>query len=265
MRDRLGGRFVSGYIRLEDRLEPKRLRLSLSLALVAAVAAGALTAKGLDFPSAHFWARSGAKALLVGAVFAQLVGTAVLIADYRNLVRSQSAKDVLAEACKTLATFVAEKLAIQPDEVGVHVWEIRGVWPVRYLSRIARSHPMRSETAIDWRKGVGAIGRCWKECEDTLADVGDLIDIDEATFEALPRRNRFNLRWRDFDRLKRYPTVLALRLHGDLRGARAIAGVLSVDLKVPGRKDDLKSLYDQHLDREIGAVLAVCNDALGNS
>lgn len=261
-RDAAGGRVVGTYISMEDRVAPKRLRLSFGFGLIVVAAAAVIGAKGISFPSAEFWNDDSGKVVLMGAVVANALGGLLLVADYRALVRAQNAADDLTEACRTLMDFVADRLEIAVGQVGVHVWEVRGIWPVRYLTRVATSQPRRPPTAINWRKRKGAIGQCWKHRDDILADVGHLADISESEFEALRPRERFNLRWREFDRVRMFPTVFAVRLSGRFRNARALAGVLSIDLKVAGRTQDLRALWEKHLDAEISDILATCNDAL---
>src|SRR5262249_42782483 len=136
-RDAAGGRVVGTYISMEDRVAPKRLRLSFGVGLIVVAAAAVIGAKGISFPSAGFWNDDSGKVVLMGAVVANALGGLLLVADYRALVRAQNAADDLTEACRTLMDFVADRLEIAVGQVGVHVWEVRGIWPVRYLTRVA--------------------------------------------------------------------------------------------------------------------------------
>jgi hypothetical protein len=259
-RDGLGNRLVKAYIWLEESLAPKRLRLSLLFGLVLVAGVGIALAKGLPFPSEAFWDHQYAKGLIVGGVVANGLASALLLADYRSLARAQATAEDLRVVCSDLATLVSQELSLDVTKIGVHVWEIHGIWPVRYLSRVASSLPKRRHAEIIWRKKKGAIGRCWKTHGDVYADIGDLMNVDEATLERLPPPARFHLRWREFSLTKKYPTIFAVPLR-EGRGARKLGGVLSVDLRVPGRTADLQAFWEAQ-ETKINNILALCDHAL---
>lgn len=262
MRDSLGASAVGGYIWLEDRLEPKRLRLSVWFGVLVATTFGIGVARALQFPSDDLWKSGVGKALLIVSATTTAIASALILADYRSLVRSLAATDVLDRACRRLARFLVGELAVTNEQIGVHVWEIQGVWPVRHLTRIATSRPRRRPSTATWRKGKGAVGRCWKTGDDVLAEIGDLAGTEEDEFERLPPDRRFNLRWREFRRIRQYPTVLAVPLREGRTKRRRLGGVLSVDLRVPGRTADLEAVWLLNEDTVIDAILILCDDAL---
>jgi hypothetical protein len=138
-------------------------------ALLAAVAAGILTAAQLDLPSEAFWSErkdflfwtvllsvAAAGLLALGEALEEHFGTkgpAVALGATRQLIATLS--------------LVLEREGLQYDQVGLHVflkgWALDGWKPRRIQRRIAR---LRLAGAPDDRgvlftKGKGVIGQCW--------------------------------------------------------------------------------------------------------
>jgi hypothetical protein len=190
-------------------------------------AVGALL-KEADVPSKSVW-RPGSPALdallVVGAV--TYLGYVGVIWGYLRTLKTRDQEGQLYRACRDVAALVEKGTNLNRDSIGVHVWVVRGLIGVRRLERRATFVPWdRPPTAVVWRKGKGAIGRCWALGEWVLADVEELQRLapTEHAFYAIPPEDRFFFTWPEFFRdnaLQSNPCVaLAWRTAGRSPGCR---------------------------------------------
>jgi hypothetical protein len=161
-----------------------------------------------------------------------------------------------------MATLLVKRLVVQHDEIGVHIWTVRGWIGIRTLERRAQFVVRRRRTSpIVWRKGKGAIGICWARNTPILANVQQLEERapSETEFCALPREERFGLTWAEFTETRHYRAVLAVPLRVGPAGAPRLRGVISVDVLVDDNAGRLDTLLRTS---EFVDILSVCEDVL---
>lgn len=230
---------------------------ALLVAVVDATYAVCQILREQEVPSASDWTRHQPLGwLLFGSAVGALVGTLLVVAGYTRSLRRSGQHDDLQEACKGVWRLMVERFNVPMDRVGVHVWEIRGVWGFRYLHRRASFviRGRRNTPHVVWGKGKGAIGIAWDEDDWIVGNVEALRlqAADEETFAAMSLRERFGLTWREFRRTsRRHKAVLAvpIRTRGHVRG------VFSIDLQIDGHAQDLATLASGD---EFANVLGVC-------
>lgn len=234
---------------------------SIFVALIDATYAISQILREQAVPSSAAWTRHHPLGwLLAVSGGAALVGTLLVFAGFDRMVRRSRQDDDLYEACKGVWRVMVETHHVPMDKIGVSVWEVRGVWGFHFLARRTsfvirgrRHHPH-----VVWRKGKGAIGIAWDEDETIIANIENLrvLAANQASFEAIPRRDRFALSWREYRRTRRHSGILAapIRVRGRVRG------VLSVDLQVDGHSSDLDNLGTSD---DLAYVLTVCEAVFG--
>jgi len=222
--------------------------------------------KSQDVPSKAAWTGWTALniALLATGVIT-LIGGFLVGWGYSRALRKSDQNAELDVACSDLWALIQRTTTIPWEHVGVHVWTVRGMKGMRHLQRRATFVvERRRATPVTWRKGKGAIGRCWAEEEALIADVAELEQRgpDRKTFCSLAREERFGLSWREFRVSRHYRAILAIPLRAGPPGALRVVGCLSVDVRADGHVDDLTRLLD---DSRFGAVLSVCEAVLGRT
>jgi hypothetical protein len=144
-------------------------------------------------------------------------------------------------------------------KVGVHVWAVKDFKGCRYLEKRATFilPTRRRSTHVLWRMGKGAIGIAWADEDAVIANVEHLQQRapTAAVFCAIPRRDRYGLSWREYQRSRHYRAVLAV----PLRVGNRVRGCLSVDLQLVGLADQLDTLSTEE---KVNDVLAVCEAVL---
>lgn len=231
-------------------------------AAVALAGAGALL-KNEDYPSKDAW--DGSSLLNVGYVVSAivaLVGGFLVAQGYAATLRRETRRDELADLCKTLWAMALRHTSVPFDKLGVHVWVVRGFKGARYLEKRATFVPeARRTTPITWRKQKGAIGWCWAENHALVADVEALEKIapNEQAFLGLPAKTRFGLSWYELEESRHYRAVLAIPLRVRRVAKFRVRGVVSVDLRVDGKANELDTLSARD---DFSAVLSVCEAVL---
>jgi hypothetical protein len=117
---------------------------------------------------------------------------------------------------------------------------------------------------VTWRKGKGAIGRCWADDDEVLVNVeGELQSLTRDEFEALPRSDRYAMTWRELNATRTYSAIIATPLHGGPPGAPAFRGCLSIDVRAPGSYPVLVSAWTAN-SADYAAILSVCDAAFAD-
>jgi len=200
--------------------------------------------------------------LLIASGLIGVAGYFLVTVGYARALRRSTQQVEFGAICRDVAGLVAKETTIPYDKVGVHVWTVRGLRGMRYLDRRAQFLPQRRpQSSITWCKGKGAMGICWASDKPILADVETLETRGGSASEfcALARSERFGLSWEEFCATKHYRAILAMPLRLGPPGARRVAGVISVDLQVDGKAEELNTLL---MTQQFSYVLSVCEDVL---
>jgi len=235
------------------------LRPGARLILLAAslFAAGALM-KEAEFPDAEIW-DSGSAALyaLLACALVTYLGYALVTLGYERSLQARDDEAKLYRACRDVAALVERTTRLERDSVGVHVWTVKGLHGMQRLERRATFIPGdRPPTAIVWRKGKGAIGRCWERDEWVLAPLEEIQALapTEDAFGELDPEMTFSFTWSEFANTAHYKAILAWPLHGGPEAAPRFVGALSIDVQQNGAADELKrfrrdrwSAFSHHL------------------
>jgi hypothetical protein len=244
----------------------KLLRPGAFIILVAAslFGAGALM-KEAEVPNKEAW-DSGSAALyvLLACGLVTYLGYVLVIWGYRRSLRARDEEGQLYRACRDVAALVERTTNLQRDNIGVHVWTVRGMPGVRRLERRATFVPgERPPTAIVWRKGKGAIGRCWERDEWILANLEQLQARapNEQEFGKLPREETFFFTWPEFASTDHYKAILAWPLHAGPEAAPSVVGCLSIDVQEVGATGQLDT-FRKNQRAVFAAHLAVCEAVL---
>jgi hypothetical protein len=266
-RERIDEGLVRVAIAIRTRLATLLKPGSFAIFVAASLFAMGALMKEADFPREAVW-ENGSPAtyalLAVGAI--TYLGYMLVVWGYRRTISASSIESQLYRACRDVASLVERTTKLPRETIGVHVWTVRGIRGVRRLERRATFVPGdRPPTAIVWRKGKGAIGRCWERDEWVLADLEGLQAEapDEASFYALPAEERFFLTWPEFHSTDHYKAVLAWPLHGGPEAAPRVVGCLSVDVQEAGATDRLDTFRETQRTL-FGDHLALCETVLRN-
>lgn len=242
-------------------LKPGALVIGLAVSLFGT----GLLMKQSDFPDKDRWEPGSptSYALIAWGVVAYL-GYVLVIWGYVRLLTAREQEAQLYRACRDVASLVERHTSLSRDSIAVHVWVVRGLPGVRRLERRATFVPGdRPPTAIVWRKGKGAIGRCWARREWVLADLERLQTLapDEPAFHALSKEERFFFTWPEFLSTDHYKAILAWPLYGGPEAAPRAVGCLSIDVQESGATAQLATFRRVH--RALFAEhLAVCEAVL---
>jgi hypothetical protein len=249
-RERLDERLVRLAVKvnsvLRKLLRPGALVIGIAVSLFGT---GALM-KQSDFPNRGIWnPGSAALTVLIACGVVAYIGYVLVVWGYARSLASREQEAQLYRACRDVASLVERHTSLNRDNIGVHVWTVRGMPGVRRLERRETFVPGdRPPTAITWRKGKGAIGRCWARGEWVLADLERLQDLarNEAAFHALPRDETFRLTWSEFISTDHYKAILAWPLYGGPEAAPKVVGCLSVDVQETGAAAQLATFRKVH-------------------
>jgi hypothetical protein len=265
VRDAIADLVVKVCVRVGARAEHARLKSSLWFLWVSVVYVVASGARALEQPEAALWSTTPAKiGLLLGSTVVG-AGYVVFFRDYRRLNSNAEGEIAIYKACERLAQYVLENSTIGPGGLGVHVWEVSGRWPFRHLARRRAYWPEDSRLAVApiiWRKGKGVIGTAWKADQETFADLDGWAAITRDTFEALPRGDRYGMRWSEVWHTRRFRAIAAFPLHGGPSAAPRVIGCVSVDVTEPGKGDELKIVCTT--GTAVQSILALCEDVFAD-
>lgn len=236
----------------------------------AAIIAAALLAAGVAqilkteaIPSEADWTgKTPLNIVYLIAAIVALAGGFLVAVGYASLLRRVTENDELTDLCKALWAITLRNTSVAFDHLAVHVWAVRGIKGARYLEKRATFVPeARRTTPITWRKGKGAIGLCWARNHSLVADVEQLERqaSDRSSFYSLPRDERFGFSWEELEESRHYRAILAIPLRVPKRGRYHVRGVLSIDLRVDGKANELDTLSTRD---DFSAVLSVCEAVL---
>lgn len=233
---------------------------------VVVVYGGGAIAKANDWPRPSIWAPGTTwNTLLVIAGALAATGYFLVTIGYSRALRKSSENARLEKVCRGVVQALEDHTRLKRDEVGVHVWAVRGVKGIQHLQRRARLVPRdRTVTSITWRKGMGVIGQCWARDETLIVDLSELERqaVTPEAFYAIPREDRFLFSWRDFQETRKYKAILAVPLRTGPTGARRFRGCLSVDVRVDGKAQELDTLVKTDAFDD---VRSVCEAVLGGT
>lgn len=186
----------------KDWIDEHRLRLAVSVGSglssllrpgsLVILFAVALTGVGLgfkeaEFPKSSIW-EPGEPALIALVILGAIsyLGSALVIIGYRRSLRRSDQDSRLYRICRDVAALVERNaIGLGRDDIAAHIWTVRGLSGFRRLERRATFLPGdRQSTAILWRKGKGAIGRCWETNQPQLADLEDLAALAPSYWRA---------------------------------------------------------------------------------
>jgi hypothetical protein len=264
-RDRVDERLVRLAILTKTRLSALLRPGSLVILVFASLFGVGVILKAAEFPDRETW-KPGAPAmypfLICGAI--TYLGYVLVILGYGRSLRSREEEDKLYRACRDIAALVEQKTTLDRASIGVHVWTVRGMPGLRRLERRATFVPGdRPPTAIVWRKGKGAIGRCWERDEWFVADLEALQEKapNERAFCALLPEERLFFDWSEFASTTHYKGVLVQPLHGGPVAAPHVVGCLSIDVQEWGAADQLEA-FRANAWTEFAVHVALCEAVL---
>ncbi|MDP8903846.1 MAG: hypothetical protein M3N29_00780 [Chloroflexota bacterium] len=264
-RDRLDERLVRAAVVVSERLSGLLKPGSFLIFFAASLFALGTLLREAHFPEEEFWKpRSLAMYALLFFGAITYSGYVLVVWGYRRSLSARDREAQLYRACRDVAALVERSTSLQRDSIGVHVWTVRGLPGVRRLERQATFVPGdRPPTAIVWRRGKGAIGRCWDRDEWILADLEALQALapNESAFNELSRDERFAFTWSELRSTEHYKAVLAWPLHGGPEAAPHVVGCLSIDVQENGAAQELDRFRLDH-HAVFSAHLAVCEAIL---
>jgi hypothetical protein len=239
---------------------------SFAIFVVASLSGVGAVMKQADLPSKNIW-DAGSPALIALVILGAItyLGYVLVVWGYRCTLKARDEEGQLYRACRDVAAaLVVKTTTLDRDSVGVQVWVVRGLRGMKRLERRATFVPWdRPPTAIVWRKGKGAIGKCWSQDRWVLADLEELQALapTEEAFFSLPPERRFFFKWPEFTSTDHYRGVLAWPLHGGPEAAPRVVGCLSIDVQEPAAAAQLDAFRTTQRDL-FGEHLAVCEAVL---
>lgn len=234
-------------------------------ATLFAILAGAFlvvsAARGLTLFDKSWWQPAGpGERLFVALSAAAGISALIVSVMYKRLLRRYHRRSQFEAAALAFSRLVSGTTSIQPAEVGVNIWLIKGPRGFRRLIRAGSVSEPRHPTPITWTKGKGIIGEAWER--DTIRfadlDVVRAITPTEADWCSLPREERFRLSWAEFDETTRYHAVLAVPLRRLRFGVYRVRGVAAIDLLTAGKAAELNQI---HVTPEFSAIRRTCEAA----
>jgi hypothetical protein len=262
--DRIGEFLIRGIVNTKA-LVSRLMRPGSVVAFVLVTVTGAAAAlKEAGLPNDGYWRAHGPATYALGVLAAlSYIAYCFVVLGFGRILRHSDQNARLYAACRDVATLVESATSLARNDIGVHVWTIRGVKGLRRLERRATFVPVeRTQTSITWRKGMGVLGQCWVRDEWILADLERSANATtEREFYAIPRNDRFLFSWQEAKATRHYKAVLTWPLHGGPQNARRVVGVLSVDAQATGAVAALDSAWTTRRG-DFDAHLAVCEAIL---
>jgi hypothetical protein len=234
LREKLCDLLIADYARgakaIETLLRPGSL---VALIAVALYGAGQIM-EARDFPKATTWETDApaSTALVVVGVVATL-STLLVIIGYRQALKREREQKKLSAVCRDVWRIVHNATGIPSDFLGVHAWVITGFPGGRHLVARTKFMPIERPSApVKWRRGKGAIGKCWDLEREFLADLEPLhaLGPNEQQFCELGRDERIGLCWQDYQRTKEYRAIWVRPILKGPQANRKVAGCVSVDV-----------------------------------
>jgi hypothetical protein len=239
------------------------------LAIVGAVAAGALTAREQGWPSDAFWADRDS---WVGMAIAVVGVIAVVEPGWhaaREYVtqRRERQRGELGQLLRATLIDIADEVkhAVSWYDIGLHVWELRRDWRLRRrLDKRAslRMNDARRAGGIEWRRGMGVIGRCWAtggphRCDFSALTEEYVKNDDVEGWEALSEEERWGMDWVDMQRAERYGGIFAVPMYKGGRKPK-FRGCVSLD----GPPGSFRVLADENVQDLLRELARSCASAL---
>jgi hypothetical protein len=169
------------------------------------------------------------------------------VLGYHSLLTVHAEREGFATLARGTTRVIEKNTSLAHDEIGVSVWVVQGPKGFRRLERRALdvAEP-RQRTPVVWTKGKGVIGACWARNESIFADLEKLRQQNprKRTFCELPRDQRFRFGWREFRDTRRYKAILAVPLRPRIYGRYRVRGVLSIDVTVSGKGEELERVSE---------------------
>lgn len=191
----------------------------------------------------------------LGALFVGLALRRALIRENR-VSQFQIAADALAR-------LVWENTTLQPSEVGVNIWLVKGAFGFRQLVRQAKVADHRNPTPITWTKGKGIIGEAWAKNRPRVWDLEYIRAINPTEKLGVSLNRRSVGSSAGMSSTGRSVTVRFSPFHSGAVASSGTACVVSaVDALVPGKTQELQ---DFHKTPAFSSVWATCEAAFAGS
>ena len=251
------------YARAIEMLEAATGPTSFVVAALVLVQGGVLVAEEQGWPK-KFWKSDTGTAIFVCVVVVTSVAYFVVTFRFARLVDRGRQDQRLFSACRDIANLVSRVTTVPHQKIGVHVWSIMGPPSAKHLVRRANFRAVgHRRLSITWRKGKGAIGRCWATGETFVADLEALEarGADETRFCALPAETRFEMTWQEFQAGRRYRAIYVTPLRAGPPSAQRIRGCLSIDIQENGKAEELEHKLIEH-EAELAPLLNICEQVL---
>jgi hypothetical protein len=238
---------------------------SVVVLLVVTATGVGVVLREADLPDPGYWRSRGPAAIVLAIVAAcSYIGYCLVVLGYRRSLKGSDQNTRLYTTCRDVASLVERNTKLTRDNIGVHVWTIRGMRGFRRLERRVKFVSVdRPATPITWCKGKGVLGQVWARDEWILADLEVLANAaSEEEFYKIPRADRFNFTWNNAKATQHYKAALVWPLHGGPPSARKVIGCLSVDAQTAGAVKELDELWTRKKRMDLLAHIAVCEGIL---
>jgi len=208
--------------------------LSWFLMLVGMIFAVGMLSKQVGWPP-ELWQRYGTQ-LSLGLFALGLpaqVGLMWRSFQYIRLKREQAQLRIINELCNLLLVQFATALpAIPALALGVNVWVVKGAFGWKRLRKATSFRMFRAnESAIEWTRGKGAIGRCWKSETDRFFDLRELneaaVSAGDTAYGGLPEELTLGLSWEEWQKTRQFNAIYTWALREERKGK--FVGCLSLD------------------------------------
>jgi hypothetical protein len=219
------------------RLGTLRFWLNLVLFLVSAYLAVAVRLSGQDVPSKDAW--KPWQPLFVSIVVA---GLYVAFFAFYEYLRAQGAAERerntdVNRVCQQIAwRIISQCPRLDPAKLTVGVWltkkdsfdrRIRFLLPAR-----------RPSSEISWRRGLGVVGSLWASGEpDRLEKLTARNAMSPQDFQRQPVADRLGLDYPQWQSVKAYTGVVAVKLVHDTGASKKLLGFLVIDYRGPLQPD----------------------------
>jgi len=221
-------------------------------------------ARSENVPEGFWKAGQIGRPIFVATAVAATAFSFIMATSYARTLKHAEQDARLGAVCRDVARVVVKHTSLSHEVLGVHVWTVAGPPLARYLRRRTTFRPLgRQKLAITWRKGKGAIGRCWTTERAAVVDIDALMRLapDEEHFCKLPSPQRLGMTWDELQKAKHYRAIWTVPLMAGPEAGKRFRGCLSVDVQARGKADELKAAIAAHED-ELNPVLDTCEAAL---
>jgi hypothetical protein len=227
------GRVMMWCVERRARLRTLSFWLNLVLFLVSVYLAVAVVLSDHDVPTDNAWKPWR-------PLFLSLVAGGIYVAGFAfyEYLRAQRAAD---RVRVTDGSIMCQKIAcriisgcrqLDPAELAVGVWLTKkdGTFDRRMRFLLPASRPL---SPILWHRGVGVVGSLWASDDepDCLEKLTLRNEMNAISFGQLPEADRLGLSHAQWQSVKGYTGVVAVKLVGDAGGSKKLLGFLVIDYR----------------------------------